>query len=90
MLNSRLLPQVRDWFEQNLAFFRKTLHFATLQKLFMPGSKLKRFSEMAWKLARYEPYSIESMWNQLKDEVLYSMSQYYESSTDRAFRSKFN
>ena len=38
---------------------------------------------MAWKLARYEPYSIESMWNQLKDEILHSMSQYHESSTDR-------
>ena len=42
MRNSRLLPQVRDWFEQNLAFFSKTLHLATLQKLFMPGSKQTR------------------------------------------------
>ena len=38
---------------------------------------------MARKLARYEPYSTESMWNQLKDEILYTMSQYHESSTDR-------
>ena len=40
MLNSCLLPQIRDWFEQNLAFFSNTMHLATLQKLFMPGSKL--------------------------------------------------
>ena len=38
---------------------------------------------MAWKLARHASYSIESMRNQLKDEILYTMSQYLESSTDR-------
>ena len=38
---------------------------------------------MAWKLARYEPYSIKSTWNPLKEEILYTMSQYHESSTDR-------
>ena len=38
---------------------------------------------MAWKLARYELYNIESMWKHREDEILYTMSQYHESSTDR-------
>ena len=49
----------------------------------MTDSTRDQSSEMAWKLARHASYSIESMRNQLKDEILYTMSQYLESSTDR-------
>ena len=70
MLNSRLLPQIRNWFEQQPCIFQQDsaapCHTAKAVYAWFKTNKIK---VLKWPGNSPDMNPIESMWNQLKDEI---------------------
>jgi len=69
MLNSRLLPQIRDWFEQEPCIFQQDSTPCHTAKAVYAWFKTNKIKVLKWPGNSPDMNPIESMWNQLKDEI---------------------
>ena len=80
MLNSRLLPQIRNWFEQEPCIFQQDSAPCHTAKAVYAWFKTNKIKVLKWPGNSPDMNPIESMWNQLKDEI---HNHNHQSSTDR-------
>ena len=69
MLNSRLLPQIRNWFEQEPCIFQQDSAPCHTAKAVYAWFKTNKIKVLKWPGNSPDMNPIESMWNQLKDEI---------------------
>ena len=69
MLNSRLLPQIRNWFEQEPCIFQQDSAPCHTAKAVYAWFKTNKIKVLKWPRNSPDMNPIESMWNQLKDEI---------------------
>ena len=69
MLNSRLLPQIRNWFEQESCIFQQDSAPCHTAKAVYAWFKTNKIKVLKWPGNSPDMNPIESMWNQLKDEI---------------------
>ena len=69
MLNSRLLPQIRNWFEQEPCIFQQDSAACHTAKAVYAWFKTNKIKVLKWPGNSPDMNPIESMWNQLKDEI---------------------
>ena len=69
MLNSRLLPQIRNWFEQEPCIFQQDSAPCHTAKAVYAWFKTNKIKVLKWPGNSPDMNPIESMWSQLKDEI---------------------
>ena len=69
MLNSRLLPQIRDWFEQKPCIFQQDSAPCHTAKTVYAWFKTNKIEVLTWPGNSPDMNPIENEWNQLKDEI---------------------
>ena len=69
MLNSRLLPQIRNWFEQEPCIFQQDSAPCHTAKAVYAWFETNKIKVLKWPGNSPDMNPIESMWNQLKDEI---------------------
>ena len=69
MVNSRLLPQIKNWFEQEPCIFQQDSAPCHTAKAVYAWFKTNKIKVLKWPGNSPDMNPIESMWNQLKDEI---------------------